>query len=744
MKRTERQEEESYLAKTLTFLHQELKILAEDILQQRQGLVEARRDMWENTDHSTRDFDKLIEIVQFLNEVNSQTVGYTNVANIADRYKRLIDSPYFGRFDFNEDGFDLKEKIYIGRANVMDPRTHDVYVYDWRAPISSIFYRFEPGKVSYQTPAGISTGDMTLKRQYKIEHAKLLYFFDSNLRITDELLQEILGQNLSPQMRSIVESIQQEQDQIIRDTDHDVLIVQGTAGSGKTSVALHHIAYLLYDRLHHKLSSNNIMIISPNNIFSQYISGVLPELGEESVMQATFDDMAAQLFGQRFKLTTREDYLETYIHTYETPEGQFNRLCSDFKGSDLFRLILDRWLNYYIHNLLPFADVYFDGKVLENRQQIKNHALSNAIGMPWARHLRRLETTLLKKTHVYKKQRLAKIKPIVAASEGRDFEIHTFSRLLAIKESQALRRRIQAYTRIDYMEIYRRLFSDPRYLPKMAEGLTLPSEINEIIAATFAHLQNAEPLYEDYAPLLYLKLKIEGDEPFPAIRHAVIDEAQDYSPMQYSLFKLLFRHAQFTILGDIHQSIDKQNHTLYDQIDQILQKPKTAKLVMHKSYRSTVEINEFSQKIIGRNHDVLPFARNGQRPQIIRCASGQVLDQHLINDIQKYQKLGYQMIAILCKTQQQAGQVFLRLQHALPVSLVQPHAKDFKKGVIIITPYMAKGLEFDAVLVYNADREHYHTELDRRLLYICCTRALHILNLYTTKESSDFLPSGGC
>jgi DNA helicase-2/ATP-dependent DNA helicase PcrA len=294
MQNPSRQEELQYLENTLAFIKKDLNKLMQEALAHRKDLVEARRDMVENTTPFSNDFDRLTEMVQFLSEVSSQTVSYTNIAQYVTRYKKLIDSPYFARFDFVEDGFGIREKIYIGLANIMDRKTHDVYVYDWRAPISSIFYRYEKGRASYETPVGTSSGEVKLKRQYKIKNSILQYFFDCDIRITDEVLQEILGRNSSPKMKSIVETIQKEQDIIIRDTENELLMVQGTAGSGKTSIAMHRIAFLLYEG--QKYRSNNILIISPNDVFSQYISSVLPELGEENVQQVTFDDLVAQSF----------------------------------------------------------------------------------------------------------------------------------------------------------------------------------------------------------------------------------------------------------------------------------------------------------------------------------------------------------------------------------------------------------------------------------------------------------------
>lgn len=733
------QDELRHLEKTIDFMERQLMATVEEALEHRKDLIEARKDMVENTTPFSSDFERLTEMVQSLSEVNSQTIGYTNMAQYVARYKKLIDSPYFGRFDFIEDSFGQKEAIYIGLANVINLKTRDVYVYDWRAPISSIFYRYELGRAQYDTPDGVSSGDVLLKRQYKIQNSKLKYFFDCSIRITDDILQEILGRNSSPQMRNIVETIQKEQDQIIRDTDHELLIVQGCAGSGKTSIALHRIAFLLYENLH-KIRSDNIIIISPNDVFSQYISSVLPELGEENVIQATFDDLASASLGQRFSLTTREEYLEGLIHSDNTETGKIKRAKALFKGSQAFLEILDRWIRYYGHRLIPFEDVYFNGILLETRQELKNRFLRNEIEIPMAKQLQRIESMLLPKTHPFKKERLERLQGIVARSEGRDLEILPFSRLLSIKESEAFRRKLQRFTSVDYFEIYQKLFSDPGYILKMAKGLELPTEIKEIIALTTAQLQNGGLDYDDYAPLLYLKLRIEGAGQDSDIKHVVIDEAQDYTPLQYELFKHLFRHATFTVLGDINQAIDQNiDDSLYNDISAILAKKSCTALFLKQSYRSTWEINQFTSKLLDRDTPVLPFERHGSEPQIVYQETRSALEDVIVQAIAGYKEQGYATVAVICKTQEQAESVYLLLKEKLLVSLIRPHDKDFRKGPLVVSAYMAKGLEFDAVIVYDVSREQYATELDRKLLYISCTRAQHELALTYTGELSPLL-----
>ncbi|MFA5881572.1 MAG: UvrD-helicase domain-containing protein [Eubacteriales bacterium] len=731
-------EETAYLKKTVAFIRRALETEADDLLVKKARLIAARKDMWENTVHFSTDFARLTEMNQYLAEVNSLTASYGNTRKQVERYKRALGSPYFGRFDFAEDGSDRREKIYVGLYNMMDSQTHDIYVYDWRAPISSIYYRYELGPAAYTAPSGVITGDVVLKRQYKIRDSQLKYFFDSSLTINDEILQEILSGSASPKMRNIVETIQKEQDMIIRDTDNELLIVQGVAGSGKTSVALHRVAYLLYKGLDSKISSNNVMIISPNTVFSKYISSVLPDLGEENVEQTTFNDIVADALSDRFMVETREMHLESVINSRD--EGDIRRPGLDFKGSRAFLQILGRLLFHYEHRLIPFADIYFNGILIETGQQLKNRFLNNKIGIPMAKQLQRLEHVIMEKVHPVRKKRLRRLEKIVANSDGHDLEIKSFSRLLSMKETKRFMERLHRFTKVDYFEVYKMLFDRPDLLFKLAQGLELPEDIEQIISTTKQSLQEGMIYYEDCVPLLYLMLKIEGSDLFSEIRQVVIDEAQDYSPMHYEVFKLLFKDAKYTVLGDIHQTIEKEaDASLYDDISEILNKRKTIKLFLNKGYRSSYEINSFTQKLLGQSQDFVPFERHEKEPLVEYKETPSLIDEAIIRDTACFAEQGYESIAVICKTQQEAEAAHSRLNDSIKIKLVRPRDGVIEKGTMVIPSYLAKGLEFDVVIVYGADKTAYSTDYDRQLLYTACTRALHRLVIYHTGEKSPFI-----
>lgn len=733
-------EELMYLEKTQNFIKEELKKEGEILEGKFQNAISSKKEMWKESVHFSNDFDRIPEMTHYLSEINVKNRDYSITENRIKRYNKMIKSPYFGRFDFKEEDFDEVEKIYIGIYNLMDSDTNEIYVYDWRAPISSIFYRSELGKSEYNSPVGIINGDVLLKRQYKIKDSKLKFFFDSSIRINDEILQEVLSHNASFKMKNIVETIQKEQDLIIRDLENELLIVQGVAGSGKTSIALHRIAFLLYEGLNSKLGINNIIIISPNDTFVQYISNVLPELGEENVEQITLNDIISKNLGREFCIETREKQLEDLIGSDNKDDTSLKNSSIEFKGSEVFVKILDRLIKYYEKNLIEFKDVYYDGKVVEAKEQLKNFFLNNKINMPICRRLKRIENMILNKIHPMRKPRLEKIISVVKHSDEHVFEIKSFSRLMAVREAQVFMKYIKSFTEVNYLEIYKLLFNKKNLFMKLAEGLKLPEDIEQIIMKTNKQLQEGYITYEDSSALLYIKLILEGNEDFAEIKQVVIDEAQDYYPLNYHIFKLLFKGARYTVLGDFNQTIEKSGDVrLYDSIDRILNKKKSVKLFMNKSYRSSYEINAFSARLLKENNNLISFERYEGDPKVIQVENEMALDKAIAKDIKKYFHDGYESIVIICKTEKEAKNIEKRLSILVDVPFASSIEGEIKNKVVVIPSYMAKGLEFDVVIVYDASHKNYNNDFHRRLLYVACTRALHQLCIYYTGGKTKFI-----
>lgn len=736
------QEERAYLLNVINIIKVEIEKELEALNSRRRDLVSTGKDMWENAAHFSTDFARMTETVQYLATLNTQTVSYDIVKRQLDKLRRMLDSPYFGRFDLIEENFDDKEKIYIGISSLIDSKTKDIMVYDWRAPISSIYYEYELGSSKYQAPQGVIKGEVTLKRQYKIHKGVLDYYFDSNLQIDDEMLQQALCRNASIKMRNIVESIQKEQNAIIRDTDNDLLIVQGVAGSGKTSVALHRIAFLLYQGMDININKNNIVIISPNVLFSKYISRVLPDLGEDNVRQLIFEEILDKYFNGRFKFQGRNSMIEALTMEKDDRKLEISLRSIEFKGSKEFMIILERLIEYYMLHAVEFKDIYYDGLIVETRQRIRSMLINEKTSTPIAKRMERMQRILFEKINPLRKCRLEKLERFVLKQGEHELEIKSFSRLMAIKEAKRLSTHMQSFTKIDYFMVYKELFSKEGLLSKLAKDLQLPDCIDEIIENTRRNLKNDFIEYGDSAPLLLLKLKLEGESIYPDIRQVVVDEAQDYSPLHYMIFKLLFKNSRFTILGDINQSIERNNNlSIYTSIVGILNKRKSIQLFMNKSYRSSYEINAFVQRIYNLQQEIVSVDRKGAVPKIQCCDSKSSMDMKLVEEIKALKKKGFDTIAVICKNAKESQELYRQINSNIEIKLVSLEDEEVEAELIIIPAYLAKGLEFDAVIVYNVSKDNYIREIDRRLLYIACTRALHSLTLLYVNKPSRFVPS---
>lgn len=728
------QAELRYLNKTIDFIKNELYRLRQLLMIEESNLLELRNAVMENAPKDPSNFDNLVEVNPYLMEIKRQTMYYNNTLKELNIFNKMLDSPYFGRFDFVEDGSDEREKIYIGLHTLRDPNTFDILVYDWRAPISSIFYQFEKGRAYFIAPDGIVEGNVVLKRQYTIKDSKLKYYFDCNLVIDDEILKEVLGRNSTAKMRTIVETIQREQDIIIRDTDSDILIVQGVAGSGKTSIALHRIAYLLYFGRDKNLKKDDILIISPNNIFSQYIKNVLPELGEENVNQIIFEDFLKDVLSDSGMIEERSEYVERLASDEDKIES------IKFKSSLGFIRLLDRFISYYERKMIQFTDIYYDGKVIYTRQDLKNEFLNNKMNRPIQKRLERIEKMIFEKIHLLRRNRLSKIEKFVENYKEHEFEVKSYSRLLSIKEMKAIRNQISSFTQINYFDVYKLLFSNMDLLKKLSHGINLPEGIDEIAHMTYKSLKNGFISYEDCGPLLYLKCKIEGFKTDKRIKHVVVDEAQDYPRIFYEIFKLIFEGAKFTILGDVFQTLDREvDVAFYDVIEDVFEGMKVKKFFIEKSYRSTYEINEFNRKLLKHSPKIIPFDRHDEKPRLVQKNSFEEICNVMLEDIDMLLSHGYKTIAVICKTKDELEEVYSMMKNKIDLRILDSSDEEIVEGVNVITPYAAKGLEFDAVLVFNISKENYKTEFDRRLLYVACTRALHRLLIYSVGEVTDFI-----
>ena len=715
---TEKAFEEKRLAQTISLAEEQLKQAKEAADKKKSEIIEAKKDVRENTEHGitslyTSDgFEALVELSQYINPVTDKIIDYEEEEHKILLLEKMIKSPYFARIDFKFDDEDEFEKIYIGRSSLRKNSYQEMYVYDWRSPIASVFYRFMTGEAFYDAPCGRVTGELNLKRQYEIKNGTLEYFFDSDVQIVDEFLRQLLSQNTTAKMKAIVETIQHEQDVVIRDMENDLLMVQGVAGSGKTSIALHRAAYLMYQGLQTKLSANNIMIISPNSIFEQYISNVLPELGEDNVISSVFEDILSELLNGR-KIQSRNDFLENLIVNSKYKEISRNSI--EFKTSSFFREILDQFLIDIPRQWIEFEDVYYEGKCVVSRQILKDKILGRP-ETPLGIKLEQLEDYILEQ--------------IFGTGKGRGHK----------EEKNLIKQEIQKFIKIDIVELYKILFSNEAYFYSLLQNSNPSQNIKNIWKYTKENLEADRLYYDDAIAIAYLYLKIYGTNKYKNIKQVVIDEAQDYYPLQYEIFNLLFSNAKFTILGDMKQTLaKKEDISFYEQIQKILNKKKSSLIMLDKSFRCTNEILNFSLKFIEQSSQIKSFNRNGDSPKVYIADNSEIFIDEIVKEIKLCQEKGFQSICLICKTEKNSTYLFNKIKHKLDIQLIKNGSVSDLQGVFILPVYMSKGLEFDTVLICDADSQNYHDEDDKNLLYVACTRALHKLSLFCENEVSPLI-----
>jgi DNA helicase-2/ATP-dependent DNA helicase PcrA len=706
--------EEQRLKETLTQATKQLTEAREKNDNNRQAIMDAKQEIRENTSHSisnlwgSEGFEALVELSQALNPVNEKMAQFEAVEKTIKKLEKAIRSPYFARIDFYFNDGGMTEKIYIGRNSIRKEDSYQMLVYDWRSPVASVFYRFVPGLAFYDAPVGRIEGELTLKRQYEIKNGVLKYYFDADVQIVDEFLRALLSQNASSSMKAIVESIQKDQDQVIRDLKSEVLMVQGVAGSGKTSIALHRAAYLMYQGLSDRLEAHNILIISPNKLFERYIGKVIPELGEESVMTQVFDEILTDCLNNR-RVETRNHFLSEVLSEGGGEVPLETGLA--FKTSVTFKEILDRLIADIPRRWMTIEDFSDKHEMIISKAEMIER-LQKSPSLPLKVKLRYLEEYVDETLYYRRNRRLLN---------------HERKKLPSLKD-------------ISLMAIYRELFRDQYYFFSLANGLKLPDNIKAVIRHAHEQLYLSYLSYDDASALAYLNLKVYGSEDNKGIKQVILDEAQDYYPLHYEVLNLLFPKARFTILGDINQTLKKsEDLSFYDQIRVILNRKNSSLLTMNKSFRCTREILEFSRRFISRELQIESFNRNGDEPEVKIARDQKELTGLIIDEVRFCKDQGYESVGLIVKNSENAQRLYQSLKEELQITLVKDETIDGLVGNFVIPVYLSKGLEFDAVIIADGNDQNYHTENDKRLLYISCTRALHRLSILGLGQMSPLL-----
>lgn len=711
-------------------------------------IVSMRKSFWDTIVNSNKKIENVIEIAQRVNQLDQEQYQYERKLNTIKKLRRLELSPYFGRVDFQEKGDELIEKVYIGISSFIDFNSGQIYIYDWRSPISSIFYEFETGPAEYNSPSGKIEGSISLKRQYRIFRDKIQYMFDSSVKIDDEILQEILSKNADDKMKNIVTTIQKEQNRIIRDDINSLVIVQGAAGSGKTSIALHRIAYILYKYKDEAVSSDNIVIFSPNQMFNDYISNVLPELGEENINQTTFYEYSQRFIPPEYKLEDYNEQLEYLFTSYENPDYKNRTASIKYKSTSDFLNVLKNYAAFIERDLMKFEDIYYESRLVISKNELEELFFKDYAVTPISKRLLKIRERIYIKLNPLKNAKVKELQEKLKADPECIDPPRLVARLSVFKNSRGLMDKINKMTSVDVYYMYMKLFEEKELFSRVSSGTKVPENLDEISRSTLASLNNNQLHYEDIPAYLYLKSRIEGKPMLERIKHAVIDEAQDYSPLQYEVLKELFPCSSLTILGDLNQSIHPyMNINSYQHIIDIFGRADSSIFRLYKSYRSTREIVEFSRAVLPDQEGIEHINRPGEKPKVIKIPADRKYEGYIIDDIEKLLSDGFKSIAVICKTEKEIPNVYKQLNQEihnrksdLSISLINKDSEVFTTGLVLIPSFLSKGLEFDAVILYDTSNQNYYHEEERKLFYTICTRSLHRLHLFYKNSLTPFIP----
>lgn len=679
-------EEAARLKACLDLIQTNLQAISARLDGYARDIQESKTHMWD----ARRDMDHIEKIA--VRQTIEQKMRSGDVVRQQERQLlKLRRSPYFGRFDFQRSGGEerLREAVYVGVHDFQDDETKRIVVHDWRAPISSMFYEYEIGPARYEAPSGEVEGQLQMKRQFRIRDGRLEFVIESGVNIVDDVLQEELSRSSDEGMKNIVSTIQRDQNAIIRDASVHTLIIQGVAGSGKTSIALHRIAFLLY-RFKDSLTSDDILIISPNRVFGDYIGNVLPELGEEQVGEIGMEDLAEALLDHKYAFQT---FFEQTSQLLETNDGALKARIAA-KASLDFLTSMDAYIDHLE------SESFVATQWRTGRKIVPDWFFAET----WRKH----------RGKTYAERTVQ-----VVETAEHQIRVH-YNHELEPDERRSLREAVRGMVRrTTVREAYRKMF----------EWLGQP----ELFKPIKGKLE-----YADVFPLIYLKLCLEGIEnPWAEIKHLLIDEMQDYTQVQYALIGRLFK-CRKTILGDASQAVSPSSASNADKIQQVLRTSAPVKL--NRSYRSTWEIMQFALAI-SPHDDLVPMKRHGEPPKVIVCQNRAEMVARIMTEVEDFRSSLHQSLAIIAKTQKQAASLHRDLVKAgMEGRLLDAASSGFSGGLIVCTAYLAKGLEFDRVLVPDISEANYHTAMDRNQLYVACTRAMHQLTLIAVGEISSLLP----
>ncbi|MED3562448.1 RNA polymerase recycling motor HelD, partial [Bacillus xiapuensis] len=638
-------------------------------------VLELRKTFWEDVTVNLDEPDDVIETAASMKQqaelLSERERTHKQIDKQLNTLARLKYSPYFGRIDFWETGEKSPDQVYLGIASFMDEQDENFLIYDWRAPICSLYYDYPPGPAEYETLEGTIEGDMKLKRQFIIRASEIKGMFDTGVTIGDEMLQEVLGNNASTQMKSIVATIQKEQNKIIRNEQSKLLIVQGVAGSGKTSAALQRVAYLLY-RYRGTIKSENIMLFSPNPLFNSYVATVLPELGEENMQQVTFQEYLNHRLTKEFEVEDPFSQMEYLLNGGDGKQYLARVEGIRYKASLAFKKAIDLYALKLSKKDLIFRDLTFRGDVLFSKEAIYDYFYSLDPSYSIPNRMQLVKEWLLRelKRKVRKERSKSWVEEEMQFLDKEDFleafktlqtnnrftensfdDYDSEKRLLAdmvVKEKfKPIFAKVKKMKFVDMPAIYEQLFEEN------SDG-TVPDVWTQICTQTVKKLQKSEIAYEDATPFVYLQDLIEGRTSNTSIRHIFIDEVQDYTPFQFAYLQKLFPYSKMTLLGDFNQAIfSGATGSATVLTDQNISNDEVERIVLTKTYRSTKEIVEFTRALIEGGEQIEPFNRSGKKPVVMNVEKARI-HEFVLEKIKEMQRDGHRTIPVICRTDKES------------------------------------------------------------------------------------------
>jgi DNA helicase II / ATP-dependent DNA helicase PcrA len=713
-----------------------------------ENLKEAFADL--DTSDSSLSYMNLLTNAQYLELAQSEL----------ERLASIIGKPYFSRINFTSSGDTNEEILYIGKASLFDRVNQIPIIVDWRSPIANVYYDGRLGDVTYEAYGETQSGYLSLKRQYEIVDGLLKEIRDIDLTTHDELLQKSLSGKADNRLTEIVATIQNEQNDVIRASLKHPIIVQGAAGSGKTTIALHRISYFLYSS-GYRFPPEKLMILAPNRLFIDYISAVLPDLGVNKINQTTYVDFMRNCLGKKIKLIAPNSKLMTLLK--REGKSKWLQWVSGYKGSLAFKDCIDAYLKDIEYNLAPSKDFIIEKSLLMRGQKINRLFLTEFQYLPIYNRLDKIKNLLANDLRIKKSIILSKInskyddaleKALYTSRLDSDKRRERVVSIMDLKEKRlsaveqeskvAVKNYMDPYIKKDIFTLYKELMTAPELLKKYSSTL---SEIEcKKLSQYCQRIFDKKALeLEDLAPLFYMKAKLEGIDEKYKMKSVFIDEAQDYSYFQFVAMKEGFETDLFTIVGDLAQGIHSYRglNSWEPLVTDIF--PNANYHALQKSYRTTVEIMHLANDILSIMDKDLPIVqpviRHGDKPRFTKIDPNNLVQvrESLEHDIQILKEEELNSIAIIGRTDSECLRIHKMLENSnLPIQLIE-EKQDMKKGSVVILPsYLSKGLEFDAVLILNLVESFSEEEVDIKLLYVAMTRPMHRLYLYGS-SLSDFL-----